>query len=70
MIKFLDLYKINQRFRDEFQEAFRKSLDDSHFILGHNVTKFENEFAAYCGTKYCIGTANGLDALKSSSLKG
>lgn len=63
MIKFLDLHKINQRFRDEFQSSFSKSLDDSHFILGNNVTKFESEFAAYCGTKHCIGTANGLDAL-------
>jgi len=63
MIKFLDLHKINNRFRDEFQSAFSKSLDDSHFILGNNVTIFENEFATYCGTKYCVGTANGLDAL-------
>ncbi len=63
MIKFLDLQKINNRFREEFQTAFSKSLDDAHFILGDNVTKFENEFAKYCGTDYCVGTANGLDAL-------
>ncbi|MBU2927355.1 DegT/DnrJ/EryC1/StrS family aminotransferase [Winogradskyella psychrotolerans] len=63
MIKFLDLYKINDRFRDAFQAAFSKSLDDAHFILGTNVTTFENEFADYCGTTYCVGTANGLDAL-------
>tara|TARA_R110002049_G_scaffold246194_7_gene420176 strand:- start:30 stop:1172 length:1143 start_codon:yes stop_codon:yes gene_type:complete len=63
MIKFLDLHKINNRFRDEFKVSFAKSLDDAHFILGHNVTNFENEFAAYCGTNYCVGTANGLDAL-------
>ena len=43
MIKFLDLNKINQRFRNQLQSAFSKSLDDSHFILGHNVTSFENE---------------------------
>ena len=63
MIKFLDLHKINNRFRDQFEAAFSKSLEDSHFILGNNVSKFEDEFAKYCGTKYCIGTANGLDAL-------
>jgi len=63
MIKFLDLHKINNRFRKEFQDSFRKSLDDSHFILGNNVINFENEFANYCGSKYCVGTANGLDAL-------
>ena len=69
MIKFLDLHKINNRFHDEFKDAFSKSLEDSHFILGSNVTNFENEFAAYCSTKYCIGTANGLDAL-TLTLKG
>ncbi|MBF8148304.1 DegT/DnrJ/EryC1/StrS family aminotransferase [Winogradskyella sp. F6397] len=63
MIKFLDLHKINNRFRDAFQASFSKSLDDAHFILGQNVTAFENEFAAYCGTEHCVGTANGLDAL-------
>ena len=63
MIKFLDLYKINNRFRDAFETSFKVSLDASHFILGDNVSKFENEFAQYCGAQYCIGTANGLDAL-------
>jgi len=63
MIKFLDLHKINNRFRKAFEAAFSKSLDTSHFILGDNVSKFESEFADYCGTQYCVGTANGLDAL-------
>ncbi|WP_179352766.1 DegT/DnrJ/EryC1/StrS family aminotransferase [Winogradskyella vidalii] len=63
MIKFLDLHKINNRFRDAFKTSFSKSLDDAHFVLGQNVTNFESEFAAYCGTKYCIGTGNGLEAL-------
>lgn len=63
MIKFLDLHKINQRFNDEFKASFNESLEQSHFILGNNVTVFEKEFANYCGTKYCIGTGNGLDAL-------
>lgn len=63
MIKFLDLHKINNRFHDAFQSAFTKSLEDAYFVLGDNVSKFENEFASYCGTKHCIGTANGLDAL-------
>lgn len=63
MIKFLDLHKINNRFRNAFEASLSNSLDTSHFILGSNVSKFENEFAQYCGTKYCVGTANGLDAL-------
>lgn len=63
MISFLDLYKVNNRFRDEFHESFNTFLEDAHFILGTCVSKFEMEFAAYCGTNYCVGTANGLDAL-------
>ena len=63
MIKFLDLHKINNRFRDEFKASFSKSLDDSYYILGNNVSKFESEFADFCGTQHCVGTANGLDAL-------
>ncbi|WP_299389825.1 DegT/DnrJ/EryC1/StrS family aminotransferase [uncultured Gelidibacter sp.] len=63
MIKFLDLHKINARFEPEFQELFKRFLDTGHYILGNEVAQFESDFAAYCGTNYCIGTANGLDAL-------
>jgi dTDP-4-amino-4,6-dideoxygalactose transaminase len=63
MIKFLDLNKINDRFRDQFHEALNEDLNESHFILGKSVTKFENEFSDYCGAQFCIGTGNGLDAL-------
>ena len=63
MIKFLDLHSVNNRFRKEFNEVFNSTLDVAHFISGSNVTTFENEFANYCGSKYCIGTGNGLDAL-------
>jgi len=63
MIKFLDLHKINARFENEFQDRFKHFLDSGHYILGQEVEKFETDFAKYCGTTYCIGTANGLDAL-------
>ena len=63
MIPFLDLHKINDRFRDQFHEILSESLKESQFILGKSVTKFENEFSDYCGAKYCVGTGNGLDAL-------
>ncbi len=63
MIKFLDLQKINQQYSSELKEAFDKVLNSGWYILGKEVEKFEQEFAAYCGTKYCIGVANGLDAL-------
>lgn len=63
MVKFLDLHKINLRFEADFQRKFQDFLDSGYYILGHHVKKFEADFANYCGTRFCIGTANGLDAL-------
>ena len=64
MIKFLDLKKINERFRGELDAATKRVLDSGWYLLGKECETFEGEFAAYCGVKHCIGCANGLDALK------
>lgn len=63
MIKFLDIKKINEPYETAFQEQLKVILDNGWYILGNEVQKFEADFATYCGTKYCIGTGNGLDAL-------
>lgn len=63
MIKFLDLYKVNDRFRGEMDAALKRVLDSGWYLLGEEVEAFEQEFADYCGVKRCIGVANGLDAL-------
>lgn len=63
IVKFLDLHKINERFRTEINAAINRVIDSGQYILGNEVEAFEEEFAAYCGTKDCIGVANGLDAL-------
>lgn len=63
MIKFLDLYQINQRYRKQINDAITEVLDSGYYILGQKVKEFETNFASYIGTKYCVGTANGLDAL-------
>jgi dTDP-4-amino-4,6-dideoxygalactose transaminase len=63
MIPFLDLKQINLQYENEFKNAFNDVLNSGWFILGEQVTIFEKTFAAYCGTKYAIGVANGLDAL-------
>jgi dTDP-4-amino-4,6-dideoxygalactose transaminase len=63
MIKFLDLHKINAPYEVLFQEKLKTFLDKGWYILGNEVEIFEKNFAHYCGTKYCIGVANGLDAL-------
>ncbi len=63
MIKFLDLKKVNERFRAEMDAAVKRVLDSGWYLLGKEIERFETEFAAYCGVKHCIGVANGLDAL-------
>ena len=63
MIKFLDLKSINNRYQSEMLESFSAILDNSNYILGEEVTKFEREFSNYCNTSQCIGVGNGLDAL-------
>nr|WP_242133365.1 DegT/DnrJ/EryC1/StrS family aminotransferase [Aestuariivivens marinum] len=64
MIKFLDLHKVNMRFQKEFMDSFQSFLDSGNYILGDQVNKFEQDYAIYCGVKYCIGVSNGLDAIK------
>tara|TARA_R110001606_G_scaffold232376_1_gene379916 strand:+ start:1242 stop:2372 length:1131 start_codon:yes stop_codon:yes gene_type:complete len=63
MISFLDLKAINAQYRDELVEAATRVIDSGWYIQGAEVKAFEQEFAAYCGTKHVIGVANGLDAL-------
>ncbi len=63
MIPFLDLKGINNQYRDELIEACTRVIDSGWYIQGNEHKEFEKEFAQYCGTKYVIGVANGLDAL-------
>lgn len=63
MISFLDLKKVNQSFSLELKEACSRVIDSGWYIGGQELSSFEQEFAAYCGSKYCVGVANGLDAL-------
>ena len=60
MIKFLDLHKINERFRAEIDEKIKEVLDSGWYLLGKKDEEFEKNFAKYCGVKHCIGCANGL----------
>lgn len=63
MIKFLDLHKINDRYRNDFETVFKEYLNSGHYILGQGVSQFEHAFANYCGTTYSIGVGTGLDAI-------
>src|SRR6187402_2983220 len=63
-IPFLDLVAPHRELEEEFVAAFRKALRSAAFIGGPEVESFEHEFAAYCGTKFCVGVANGTDAVR------
>ena len=62
-IPFLDLRATYLELKFEIDEAITRVLDSGHYILGSEVEAFEAEYASYCEAKYCVGLANGLDAL-------
>ena len=63
MIPFLDLKGVNAQYREELLEAFAKVVDSGWYVQGSEHAAFEKDFAEYCGSKYAVGVANGLDAL-------
>ena len=63
MIKFLDLGKVNNRYREEIDERIAKILDNGWYLQGKENEIFTQNLANFCGAKYCVGVANGLDAL-------
>lgn len=62
-IEFLNLKKINEKYHSEITKSIDRVINSGWYINGSEVSTFEDEFAKYIGTKYCIGVANGLDAL-------
>ncbi|RTY92353.1 DegT/DnrJ/EryC1/StrS aminotransferase family protein [Flavobacterium sp. GT3R68] len=63
MIRFLDIHKINKPYEEFFQQKLKEVMDKGWYILGKEVTLFEENFADFCGSRHCIGVGNGLDAL-------
>ncbi len=62
-VSFATFVPMHNEIRKDLDKAYNQVLDRSYFIQGEECTKFEEEFAQYCGVKYCIGVATGLDAL-------
>jgi len=60
---FLDVREDYLELEQELTEAADKVFKKGWYVLGDEVTNFENEFAAYTQSKHCIGVGNGLDAL-------
>ena len=62
-VPFLNLKDINSSHKKKLSQAFEKVLNSGHYILGKECVKFEKSFAKFCGSDYCIGVANGLEAM-------
>jgi dTDP-4-amino-4,6-dideoxygalactose transaminase len=63
MVPFLNLKTQHQALKAEILAAISEVLDSTAFAGGSFVTKFEEEFAAFCHAKHCVGVGNGTDAL-------
>lgn len=63
-VPFLDLYAIHKPLKQEFEKLFSTAIDTNRFIGGPNLDGFEQDFAEFCSTEYCIGVSSGTDALR------
>ncbi len=62
-VPFVSFETMHNEIRQELDNAYKGVMDSNYFIQGQACAKFEQEFADYCGVKYCVGVGNGLDAL-------
>lgn len=62
-VPFLSLRDISEKYKSELHEAVLRVVDSGWYLQGKENAVFEQHYAKYIGTNYCIGCANGLDAL-------
>lgn len=62
-VPFLSLHDVTAMHAEEIHEAVLRVVDSGWYLQGRENELFEQHYADYIGTKYCIGCANGLDAL-------
>jgi dTDP-4-amino-4,6-dideoxygalactose transaminase len=63
-IPFVDLVSLHKNLQPELLDVCKMVLETAGFVGGPEVDGFEKEFAAYCGTKHCVGVNSGTDALR------
>lgn len=62
-IPFVNLKKQYDGIREDIHNAIQEVFQSTSFVLGEQVKLFEENFARYCGTKFCVGVASGTEAL-------
>jgi dTDP-4-amino-4,6-dideoxygalactose transaminase len=65
-IPFLNFDKRNLEIKAEIMDSFEEFFDSNRYVLGPKLLSFEEEYASFSGTDFCVGVSNGLDALKLS----
>jgi len=63
MIKFLDLQRVTSQYGAEIHEAISRVVDSGYYLQGSETERFESHYAAFIGSRHCVGCGNGLDAL-------
>ncbi len=63
IMQFIDMKAPYLELKDELDAAYARFMNSGWYVLGPEVEHFEKLWAVYCGTKYCVGVSNGLDAL-------
>jgi dTDP-4-amino-4,6-dideoxygalactose transaminase len=64
ILPFVDLRRQYSSLKAEIDQALVESAASTQYILGEELTRFEEEYAAYCGTRYCIGVGSGTAAIQ------
>lgn len=62
-VPFLDLSSLHRPHREEYLAAIGEVIDSGAFAGGPYVAKFESDFAAFCGTRYCAAVGSGTEAI-------
>lgn len=62
-IPFASFETMHNELHSEIQKSIENVVESNWFIRGEKVQEFEDAYARYCGTRYCVGCGNGLDAL-------
>jgi len=63
MIEYENLKKVNEKLFEKYKKSFSDFIESGWYVLGEQVSIFEEEFAQFCHVEHAVGVASGLDAL-------
>jgi len=63
-VPFLDLRTAHEELGVDLEEAVARVVGSGWYLLGPELEEFEREYAAFCGTRHCVGVASGLSAIE------